>query len=116
MPVYLYTRDVLQQTFQTLWAHKLRSFLTMFGITWGVMSLLLLGAVGEGFRDGQRKRLAQIGQHLIFVWDGRISAPAGTGQTERWLQLTEADCRLIQEQCSLVRASRLDPVEALRYE
>ena len=104
MRVHLYGRDVLGQTLQTLWAHKLRSFLTMFGITWGVMSLLLLGAVGEGFRDGQRKRLAQIGQDLIFVWGGRIGSASGIGQTDRWLQLTEDDCRLVAEQCTLVRA------------
>ena len=33
--------DIFGQTLRTLWAHKLRSFLTMFGIAWGVFSLLL---------------------------------------------------------------------------
>jgi putative ABC transport system permease protein len=42
--------DILGQTLRTLWAHKLRSFLTMFGIAWGVGSLLLLVGLGEGFR------------------------------------------------------------------
>ncbi len=54
MAIHLQSSDVFRQTVQTLWAHKLRSFLTMFGITWGVMSLLLLGSVGEGFCIGQR--------------------------------------------------------------
>ncbi len=34
--------EILRQMLRTLWAHKLRSFLTMFGIAWGVGSLLLL--------------------------------------------------------------------------
>ena len=34
--------DIFAQIFRTLWAHKLRSFLTMFGIAWGIGSLLLL--------------------------------------------------------------------------
>ena len=38
------------------WAHKLRSCLTMFGIAWGVGSLLLLVGLGEGFRAGTKKR------------------------------------------------------------
>ena len=42
--------DIFAQIFRNLWAHKLRSFLTMFGIAWGVGSLLLLVGVGEGFR------------------------------------------------------------------
>src|SRR6266849_5015216 len=104
MAVHLYVRDVLRQTFQTLWAHKLRSFLTMFGITWGVMSLLLLGSVGEGFRIGQRQRLSQLGTDLVFVFGGRVSSTSGAGQTERQVQLTEEDCRLIVSECPLVRA------------
>ena len=44
--------DIFVQIFRTLWSHKLRSFLTMFGIAWGVGSLLLLVGLGEGFRSG----------------------------------------------------------------
>ena len=52
--------DIIQQSLSTLWAHKLRSFLTMFGIAWGVGSLLLLVGLGEGFRSGQEKQLATL--------------------------------------------------------
>ena len=41
--------DIFGQIFRTLWAHKLRSFLTMFGIAWGVGSLLLLVGLGKVF-------------------------------------------------------------------
>ncbi len=34
--------EIVRQSLSTLWAHKLRSLLTMFGIAWGVFSLLLL--------------------------------------------------------------------------
>jgi putative ABC transport system permease protein len=50
--------DIFAQIFRNLWAHKLRSFLTMFGIAWGVGSLLLLVGVGEGFRSGNKRELA----------------------------------------------------------
>jgi putative ABC transport system permease protein len=104
MGLHFQLRDILRQTFQTLWAHKLRSFLTMFGITWGVMSLLLLGAVGEGFRIGQRQGLANLGQDLIFVFGGRVSVAGSAGQSDRWVNLTEEDCRLVATQLSAVRA------------
>ena len=51
--------DILVQICRNLWAHKLRSFLTMFGIAWGVGSLLLLVGVGEGFRSGNKRALAE---------------------------------------------------------
>ena len=53
--------DIFGQTMHSLWAHKLRSFLTMFGIAWGVGSLLLLVGMGEGFRAGNRKQFDSIG-------------------------------------------------------
>ena len=47
--------EILRQMLRSLWANKLRSFLTMFGIAWGVGSLLLLVGLGEGFRSGNRR-------------------------------------------------------------
>ncbi len=44
--------DTLGQVFRAIVANKLRSFLTMFGIAWGVGSLLVLVGLGEGFRSG----------------------------------------------------------------
>ena len=43
--------DILGQVFRAIAANKLRTFLTMFGIAWGVGSLLVLVGLGEGFRS-----------------------------------------------------------------
>jgi putative ABC transport system permease protein len=60
--------EILRQMLRTLWAHKLRSFLTMFGIAWGVGSLLLLVGLGEGFRSGNRRELNSLGErHHVHV-------------------------------------------------
>ena len=69
--------DILGQMLKTLWAHKLRSFLTMFGIAWGVGSLLLLVGLGEGFRSGNRREFAEIGQNIMFIFGGQVPAAAG---------------------------------------
>src|SRR5919204_5115691 len=83
--------EIFGQTLRTLWAHKLRSFLTMFGIAWGVGSLLLLVGLGEGFRSGQRKELASIGQNIMFIFPGRIPAAPGSFIGVRPYFLTERD-------------------------
>ena len=54
--------DTLGQVFRAIAANKLRSFLTMFGIAWGVGSLLVLVGLGEGFRSGQHRNLSKLGQ------------------------------------------------------
>src|SRR5271166_5205462 len=94
--------DIFGQTLRTLWAHKLRSFLTMFGIAWGVGSLLLLVGVGEGFREGNRKQFASIGENIIFIWSGRAPALQGSFTALRQYYLNLNDYQDILRECHSV--------------
>jgi putative ABC transport system permease protein len=96
--------DIIRQSLGTLWAHKLRSFLTMFGIAWGVGSLLLLVGLGEGFRSGQAKNLANLGQDIMFVFPGRIPAIAGSYQSAARYPFTYGDYIAIRSQAKFSRA------------
>ncbi len=93
--------DILAQTLRTLWAHKLRSFLTMFGIAWGVGSLLLLVGVGEGFRNGNRKQLESFGKNIIFFFGGRMPAVEGSFNSMKWFNLTYDDYLAIKNESKL---------------
>ncbi len=95
--------DIFSQTLRTLWAHKLRSFLTMFGIAWGVGSLLLLVGLGEGFRTGNQKQLATLGQDIIMIWSGRVPAVAGSGTGMRQYYLTFRDYQDVAREARHVR-------------
>ena len=95
--------DIFGQVFRAIWANKLRSFLTMFGIAWGVGSMLLLISVGEGFRSGQRRQLATLGNDLIMMWGGTIPAVANQHTGMRPYNLTFSDAEAIREQASEVR-------------
>ena len=83
--------DIFAQIFRNLWAHKLRSFLTMFGIAWGVGSLLLLVGVGEGFRSGNKRELAEFGRNIMFIFPGRAPAVQGSMNSARSYLLTYQD-------------------------
>ncbi len=83
--------DIFEQIFRNLWAHKLRSFLTMFGIAWGVGSLLLLVGVGEGFRSGNKRELAEFGKDIMFLFPGRAPAVSGNMSSARSYLLTYQD-------------------------
>lgn len=93
--------DIFAQTLRTLWAHKLRSFLTMFGIAWGVGSLLLLVGVGEGFRNGNRKQLESFGKNIIFFFGGRMPAVEGSFNSMKWFNLTYDDYLAIKQESKL---------------
>jgi putative ABC transport system permease protein len=91
--------DIFAQTLRTLWAHKLRSFLTMFGIAWGVGSLLLLVGLGEGFRSGNRKQFDEIGENVLFIFGGRAPTVNGSFTSLRQYYLTYKDYTDIVTQC-----------------
>jgi putative ABC transport system permease protein len=86
-----------------LWANKLRSFLTMFGIAWGVGSLLLLVGVGEGFRSGNKREMAEFGKDIMFIFPGRAPAVAGNMSSARNYLLTYQDYQDIRTQAPHVR-------------
>ncbi len=95
--------DIIRQSLSTLWAHKLRSFLTMFGIAWGVGSLLLLVGLGEGFRSGQHKQLASIGQDIMFIFGGRVPSVEGSLQSMQPYHLTYTDYLDIKNEANMVK-------------
>ncbi len=96
--------EILRQMLRTLWAHKLRSFLTMFGIAWGVGSLLLLVGLGEGFRSGNRKELNSLGEDIMFLFPGRAPAVAGNMSSAHSYRLTYQDYLDIEHEAPHVKA------------
>jgi putative ABC transport system permease protein len=100
--------DIIRQSLSTLWAHKLRSFLTMFGIAWGVGSLLLLVGLGEGFRSGNRKELESIGQDIIFLFGGRVPSVEGSLESMKPYKIDWNDYLAVKGEATLVK--RISPV------
>jgi putative ABC transport system permease protein len=88
--------DTLGQVFRAMMANKLRTFLTMFGIAWGVGSLLVLVGLGEGFRSGQHKQLANFGNDMIWMGNGTIPAVADQHTGMRPYQLTPGDAAALR--------------------
>ena len=99
--------DIFGQIFRNLWAHKLRSFLTMFGIAWGVGSLLLLVGVGEGFRSGNKRELAEFGKDIMFLFPGRAPAVKGNMNSARSYLLTYQDYLDIRQAAHVRNAAPL---------
>ena len=97
-------REIARQTLATLRAHKMRSFLTMFGIVWGIASVIILVGLGLGFSKDQKKRMETLGKDLVIIWGGRTSSQIGGLAAGRKITLTIDDARLIRRECYLVKA------------
>jgi putative ABC transport system permease protein len=95
-------RESFLQAIDNLRANKLRSFLTMFGILWGIVSIVVLSALGEGFRRGNDAVLREFGRNMSIVWGSRTTMQAGGERAGRLVTLTVDDARAVKAQGRLV--------------
>jgi len=96
-------KDLLADTLRTLRAHKLRTALTMFGIAWGIASMTLMVAAGEGLRVGQAKVAAEFGRDILIVFAGRTSLQAGGARAGRRVQWTATTHERVIADCPSCR-------------
>lgn len=83
--------DLLKDTLDTLWAHKLRTFLTMFGITWGIISITLMVAATQGLRVGLKRNSESFGRDIMIFFGARTSLQAGGSRAGRAVHWNEED-------------------------
>src|SRR5438045_6267509 len=95
--------EILRQAVATFRAHKLRTLLSMFGLVWGIASVILLVGLGRGFVVDQKKHMESLGKDLVIVWGGRTSSQVGGRAAGREIHLNVDDARLIRDECYLVK-------------
>jgi len=95
--------EIFRQAVATFRAHKLRTFLTMFGLVWGIASVILLVGLGRGFVVDQKKHMETLGKDLVIVWGGRTSTQVGGRAAGREIRLNVDDAELIRDECYLVK-------------
>lgn len=85
----------LGQFFDDLRAQKLRTTLTVMGITWGTVAIVVLLAFGAGLERQMMKSARGLGDGIVIVFPGRTTkAFAGFGEG-RAVRLREEDVALL---------------------
>ena len=97
-------KELVQQSWSALRRHPLRSVLTMSGITWGVISVVLLLAFGQGLGGGVVAAVGNMGNNVIVIWPGQTSMQAGGQRAGRSVHFEYADVEAIRADVPLVRA------------
>ncbi len=97
-------RHIFSEALNALSHYRLRSLLTALSITWGVASLVLLLAYGQGFEHALVKAFRQIGKDLVAVFSGQTSMQAGGERSGRRIRLELSDVKAIQEGVPTVEA------------
>src|SRR6187549_550580 len=70
---------------------KMRTLLTLFGITWGTVSVSLLVSFGEALQKRIQKNQRGLGENIVIAWPARTSIPfQGLGKGRR-IRVNEDD-------------------------
>lgn len=95
--------NTLREFIRDLRAQKLRTALTVFGIVWGTVAIVVLLAFGMGFKKQLSINMHGIGESVAIIWPGRTTKPFQGFGVDRPIPLREEDVRLIATQVSDVR-------------
>jgi putative ABC transport system permease protein len=101
----VFLKELIGNVISSLLHNKLRSFLTMAGIAWGVASIVLIIAMGDGFKEGQRDRTRQLGENIVIVFEGRTEKQAGGRRAGKRIRLDYKDVRDVRAECFRVRVA-----------
>ena len=88
----------LRQMLQDVRHQKMRTLLTLFGITWGTVSVALLVAFGEGLQKRIAKNQKGLGESIVIAWPSRTSLPwEGLGKGRR-IRVSEEDIEALRRE------------------
>jgi len=73
--MFKHALSMIKQFADDMRKQKLRCFLTMSGIVWGTMTVVLLMTIGESFRIASIKNMTGMGQNIVIMGGGRTSLP-----------------------------------------
>ncbi len=84
--------DIVREAFAGLSRNRLRAGLSMLGISWGIVSVVMLLAYGNGFQAAlERGFRGAFGDGVVIAWPGQTSAQAGGERAGKRIRLREED-------------------------
>lgn len=98
----MFDLDNWQEIWATITRNKLRSFLTGFGVFWGIFMLIILIGVGNGFQGGIMKNVNGFASNSCFFWTDVTSEPYKGFRKGRFWSMNRKDVTLIRQKAQSV--------------
>lgn len=89
-------RNILSEFILDLRAQKLRTFLTVFGIVWGTVAIVVLLAFGMGFKRQLSANMHGMGESIAILFPGRTTRAFEGFGTGRPISFREDDALLLR--------------------
>ena len=104
--------EAVRQAFRLLWAHKVRSALTLFGLVWGTAAVIFLVGWGRGVQTMTEVGFEKSGKNMGQLWAGRIGEDFTPAVDRRFLWIAWSDYRAVQRRA---RIATLVGAEVRKY-
>jgi putative ABC transport system permease protein len=100
----MFLKELISQGWQALMRNRLRSVLTMLGIVWGLASVVILLAYGQGLGGSVLHAFMNMGNGVIVLWPGQTSMQAGGQRAGKKVNYEYQDVEAVRDEVPLVRA------------
>jgi len=100
----MFLKELISQSWQALRRNQLRSVLTMLGIVWGLASVVILLAYGQGLGGSVLHAFMNMGNNVIVLWPGQTSLQAGGQRAGKPVTYEYEDVEAIRDEVPIVRA------------
>src|SRR5215469_7856601 len=89
--------EIIRQSIQSLLRNRLRSGLTMLGIIWGLVTVVLLLSYGKSLGEGVLNGFLGLGDNVIMVWGGQTSMQAGGERSGKRVKFLDGDTEAVRD-------------------
>ncbi|MDR1879220.1 MAG: ABC transporter permease, partial [Bacteroidales bacterium] len=89
--------DKYKEIWQTISRNKMRSFLTGFGVSWGIFLFVVMFGAGTGMQKGLTDTLGENISNSFFMRAGRTTMPYKGFNANRLWNISNADLSLIMQ-------------------
>ncbi len=94
----MFDLDRWQEIYSSLQKNKLRTFLTAFGVFWGIFMLIIMLGSGNGLENGITKKFGGTATNSVFIWTQRTSVPYSGLPKGRSFNMRNEDMDFIRQE------------------
>ena len=102
--------EIFKESWAALGRNRVRSILTMTGISWGIVAVTLLLSYGSGFRSVLLYTFEVFGKAAVICWPGTTSEQAGGERAGKQVRFEQEDAEWVKAQSPLIKRVTLETV------
>src|SRR5665213_2616788 len=97
-------REAFSQSVDSLNRNRVRSGLTMLGIMWGLVTVVLLLSYGKSLGNTVLQGFLGIGNNIVMIWGGQTSMQSGGERSGQKIILRDGDMEAIRDSLPYLKA------------